>query len=222
MYQEFINKLNEAGQTTFELDTSIPVKAGANYPLDELGPSKNFYLVDQSIVPINLINECFNTEVRNNPIIKDFLPDLLASGQFFYTTNRSMNGDAVEYFGIIKEVIYNENSSIPKITIFVMFKAEWAKAYIPQQPRLWFEVPTPDKLVDLPYFNFRKSLELVNLIRAKYYKEFDNKQLDLIYEPLTWCGVTNRPIFIVKIENSVVGFINTQHLDDLSIAYLLE
>lgn len=223
MYQTLLNKLTEANTVFFQLDNPIKCIAGVTFPLERLRGDKSFFLLSNDVVPVNLVNEAFTQELRDNPIINEFLPDLLESGQFFYTIIRTMDGDTVDSFGIVKEIVHHGNSSMPKVSIYVTVETEWAKAYIPKQPRLWFEVPTPDKLVDLPFFNFRKSLELANLIRAKYYNELAADQLkDIVYEPLTWCGETNRPIYIVKVGNRDVGFVNTTHLDNLGIAYLLE
>lgn len=222
MYKQFLNMLDEVKATTIALDNGV--SAGVSFPFARLNLDDQFQFIDRAVLDNALLEKIFTEEIKNNPIVKNILPDMLANGKFFYTTVRTMTGDTVDNFGLAIEAEYNPNSSLPIVAVYIAVKAPlWAQAFIPKEPRLWFEEPRVEVLNELPVFKFKRSVELLNLIRAKYYgSNILTDHLELTFEGHNYCTFKEMPIYKVLLNGKLVGYTNTKHFGNLGLAQLLE
>lgn len=222
MYKKFLNMLDEVKATTVTLEPAVT--AGVSFPFERLNIDEQFQFIDRAVLDEILLEKVFTEEIKNNPIVKDILPDMLANGKFFYTTARTLAGDTVDNFGLAIEVEHHPNSSLPIVAVYVAVKAPlWAQAFIPKEPRLWFEEPQVQIVNELPVFKFKRPVELLNLIRAKYYDtDILTDHLELTFEGHNYCSFKEMPIFKVLLNGELVGYTNTKHLGNLGLAQLLE
>lgn len=214
--------LSEVKATTIALDNGV--SAGVSFPFARLNIDDQFHFIDKTVLDDGLLEKIFTEEIKNNPIVKNILPDMLANGKFFYTTVRTIAGDTVDNFGVAIEAEHNADSDLPIVAVYLAVKAPlWAQAFIPKEPRLWFEEPRVQILNELPVFKFKRSVELLNLIRAKYYgSDILTDHLELTFEGHNYCTFKEMPIYKVLLNGQLVGYTNTKHFGNLSLAQLLE
>lgn len=214
--------LSEVKATTIALDNGV--SAGVSFPFARLNLDDQFQFIDRAVLDNTLLEKIFTEEIKNNPIVKNILPDMLANGKFFYTTVRTMAGDTVDNFGVAIEAEHNVDSGLPLVAVYLAVKAPlWAQAFIPKEPRLWFEEPRVQVLNEIPVFKFKRSVELLNLIRAKYYgSNILTDHLELTFEGHNYCTFKEMPIYKVLLNGELVGYTNTKHFGNLGLAQLLE
>lgn len=222
MYKQFLNMLDEVKVTSVTLEPGVT--AGVSFPFERLKIDEQFHFIDKAVLDESLLAKIFTEDIKNNPIVKEILPDMLVNGKFFYTTVRTMAGDTVDNFGLAIEAEYNSNSSLPIVAVYLAVKAPlWAQAFIPKEPRLWFEEPCVEVLNELPVFKFKRPVELLNLIRAKYYdSDVLTDHLELTFEGHNYCTFKEMPIYKVLLNGKLVGYTNTKHFGNLGLAQLLE